>query len=473
MTETYPHAGWTVEDDYTIGDYSAILYRRRGFILIIIVASVISTLAISENIEPRYEARAVFYVPEDVTVPSSVAGQERTRARTPSGNRNAARAHIGILKGDDTRKAISKRFPSKSVDALRRDVDFGATREALVLVYARDKDPKLAADIANAYVEYFNAFARATVENDLALTVERIDEQIRDIDVDLAVAIQAKEQFDESHGISSLVTALQELERSRIDLRESLQSAMAQERSAREELNAAAEQLGRESEIYRNGKAILDDTLVAYLQKALAEIALDIAEKGTALSLDHPEVLGLQEKFKVARQNLTDALDRIASSPVKGANTLYEELRGKKTILWVQTQGDAERILALRDAIAEVDAHIAQLPAMFAESQKLDDAIRERRDLKLALQDARNNRQVGALDIMQTAIVVETAAPPVRPIFPILWLNILVSVGGGLVAGIVGAIMLEHVEATRRRKRLHALAVEAWALEAIQEQSSP
>ena len=54
-------------------------------------------------------------------------------------------------------------------------------------------------------------------------------------------------------------------------------------------------------------------------------------------------------------------------------------------------------------------------------------------------------------------VIIDTAEPPEYPAFPKLWLNILVSLGLGIIAGIAYVIFLDYLEEGSRQKRFRAL----------------
>jgi uncharacterized protein involved in exopolysaccharide biosynthesis len=60
-------------------------------------------------------------------------------------------------------------------------------------------------------------------------------------------------------------------------------------------------------------------------------------------------------------------------------------------------------------------------------------------------------------------VVVDYANPPVNPSFPIMWLNVLIALPFGLVAGIFYAFFIDYIEETskiRKRKIIKELLSE-------------
>ena len=83
---------------------------------------------------------------------------------------------------------IQKEFPHKTTKDLSiTDVDFTLTDEYMIEIYVRDRNPRLAADIANAYVKYFRQLMddyslkaqlgrQATMEEEIARNQKSLSE---------------------------------------------------------------------------------------------------------------------------------------------------------------------------------------------------------------------------------------------------------------------------------------------------------
>lgn len=202
--------------EMTLEDYWLAIYRRKWIVAAIVGTAVMFSVVASRFLPARYEASMTFYVPEDVTAPVDSAGKDTGKARLPSGNQDIGKAYSGILKGGDARKAINRRIPSKKEEELSRDVDFVVTREGFIKVYARDESPKQAAEVANAYADFFNDFSRATTEHETSQLISATEDELNGIKTQLRTLTEEKQRLRERYSISSLQTEMEELERSRV-----------------------------------------------------------------------------------------------------------------------------------------------------------------------------------------------------------------------------------------------------------------
>ncbi|MFV2045664.1 MAG: Wzz/FepE/Etk N-terminal domain-containing protein, partial [Anaerolineales bacterium] len=96
--------------EYTIDDYWSLIYRRRGIIILTVVLAGVFSGVISGKIPPSYEARAQFYVPQDVVL--ARGGPDEGGIRVP-GLKEQARAQVAILEARDASQSVADQFPDK------------------------------------------------------------------------------------------------------------------------------------------------------------------------------------------------------------------------------------------------------------------------------------------------------------------------------------------------------------------------
>lgn len=394
-------------------DYWMIVYRRRLSVLLLIVVSVASAIVISQSLAPVYEARAAFYVPASATTKRT--GTTDTDLPLPTSNQDDAKANIGILKGRDATRAISKMFPQKSVDALNKDVDFTAGRDGLIYVYVRDRDPQRAADIANAYTRYFNQFLLAALKDRLEPKVTALRTHMADVNTRLQAALLEKTQLQAKIGGPSLDSEAAELTRQRADL--------AREK---DELNAGSRAPGDAMTAARHSDA---NPVADEIEKNVADLKLQLAGKLIEDRPDHPEVRVLSERYASAQQALAAKRQRLAES-------------------------EASKSKNLGHMIAKRSQQLAALPELKRQESLLDQKIQTlSSDLSFLRQSYEEVSYAGVRSANQ-AITVETAWAPAGPVYPVIWLNALVAFILALFGGILYAFFLDYVSDARHRVRV-------------------
>lgn len=441
-------------DHYTIDDYYSQIYRRKWIVIFMVTLTVGFAIAASYIITPRYEAKTVFYVPDDIAVRDGTTSAAVSPARLPTGVVEHAKAYIGILQGKDAAAAIHAQFPHKTLEDLNRDVDFTPTRGGLIGIYVRDTDPQIAAEIANAYYTYFNNFHRVMAEKTAAESLKRIDERLVEVTTKLDEARVARKEFLEKNNIASLNTAVDEYEKQRALTRQSLQLASADLRDAEDRLVTLQSKLKAEGVAYQSGDITPTNMAMDLLRQTLSDIEIDLAAKRARWGDKHPQVLALVEKQRTAKANLDAEIKKAVANAAKQPDSIYESLRQRLALAQVDRDGAAGRVKKLSEELEQISTAIAAFPATLAQADKYNEAIQQQLDARRDLENARNDLLQSTLKQQNSALVVETAKPPRNAVFPILWLNIATATVFGLVLGVLYSLFLSHLEARRRMNRL-------------------
>ena len=190
----------------------------------------------------------------------------------------------------------------------------------------------------------------------------------------------------------------------------------------------------------------------------------DYLEKNS-ISSPKTELEGLQQRSLGAQYELRsaqvsrEALGRQIDSLEKQMSTqagIYQasKLREEVALRRAEREATEARIRGQERLIEETQARIRGIAAFAAEVERLEGLISSSMDSKRSLESLRNNLGLGSLQTKQVGLFVETATPPTTPVFPVVWLNVLVSAIVGLVIGILYVLMLEALAIRREQKRL-------------------
>ena len=179
----------------TLYDYWMALYSRKGIILLVSLSSMVLTLVISYFLPPIYEAKATLFFPSN-SIPTSYTSGSQTRiaqqALRPIPDEKEAGIHVGILKSPDMADRVHARFPTVARQFFTKNVDFVTSPQFFTDIYVRDRNPELAAAVANTYVEFYSEFhigllkeravrAQRVLERELAELDKRISRKTAEI----------------------------------------------------------------------------------------------------------------------------------------------------------------------------------------------------------------------------------------------------------------------------------------------------
>ncbi len=442
----------------TIDDYWVALYRRAGLIILVALVSAVVCGVVSRMMTPQYEAKAVFYVPQDAHASVGID----VGARLPSGLQDHARAFAEILQHVDAWRVVQSRIPQKPINRFGRDVDVVVSRESTIEVYVRDRDPELAAAIANGMIDYFNEFNRDILVGDLEHSIRSIGHELDLKDEEIAEAIQAQGEYMEEHDISSLATRGAGLEQTRLSLDESLRAAKLSQETIDDRIGSLQKQLEEEGESYAAGEIVVQSSTLTAFEQSLASLEVQLTGSRAELAGEHPQVKALERQVAEAEAMIAAERARLVRSKEK-PESLHAQLRRQLAGLYADRAAADTQISGLEEAMIRTDQQIGEMPQLVTEMALQDEVLANLRDQRRYMDSIRNTMTTKVLDLRETAVVIEAAVPPTTPAYPIIPLNIGVAGMLGLIVGIMYALVLEHGKERRRTKKLKNLEVERWA----------
>jgi len=439
-------------DERTLFDYWFVLYEQKRAILVVTAAAVLLAVGLSLLLPSIYEARAVFYVPPPTSQPLLERG---VVVPFPSGAQEEARAYVKILRGNNIQHRIRQKFLHHELGKLlARNVDFSTSREGMITIYVKDRDPELATAVANAYVATFDEFNQENTQLQVSYSLAAVERHIDEFTAALNQAQTLRQAFREQHFIASLQTELDELVKQRQTFQRELETDRVALEGLTEQLRSSKDELTREAKLYVPTEMVVTSPAIESLQKTLAELGIQLAGKRALLSENHPAVVALRDEYSKAKKSLEDAISRIEQSRSKALNSTYEALRQKVVISSIEQKGFEARIAGLQGVIATLNQNISSMPEIIEEAHHLDQDVQRNAELLTEAMKQREQLRTQVLRGHRSAVVVETALPPVAPVFPNLMINIVMALLLGLLGGVIYAFFLDYIAGMRRIHKL-------------------
>ena len=447
--------------------YWLILHRRSRLVALTFVAAVGFAILISLLLPKEYEARSVMFVPSsDVRV--SFRFNENSAGLTsapvfPTPDEDVAALHIGMLQSRDITQKISSEFPQKTPERLHLDVDFVTNKYFYIEIYVRDRDPKVAAAIANAYPRHFNDLQRSFLLTRFQETRRTLEAQIQKVSEALAQAKERKAEYEKKTKVLSVQMETEKLTNQKSALVSDLSSAQVDLTQAEEKLKSLKGQVEIEAKTYLPSEVVTTNALIEKLRGQISDLEIQLAGFGTDLTAEHPQAVAVRAQRDLAKAALEQEIQRVLKSQTKSSDSLSEKLRHDLAVAYVDSDVFRARIPALQDSIDTITRAIRELPDRERKFDEMDSTIRRHEATYQALLD--KEEEVGSQLTwqFQSAVVSEVAEPPDSPAFPVLWLNVAISGILGLIAGVLYAFFLEYLADVRRSMMLTETADEAVA----------
>jgi|SRR5579863_968894 len=438
-------------DGYTLYDYWFILYRRRWTVLLIVLFSLGFAGILSWVLPPVYQAKSVFFVPAKSNALAFFSGADSMRVSrfllAPEARGEQQKIFVGMLDSEALRQKVRELYPRKSLRSLKKDIDFKSGSDFLIEVYARDRDPKQAAGIANAYVRLFdrtlNSYSLNTTAGDLAT----MKQELAETEKKLAAARQNLTSFLQENKIAKVDQESDTLVKFRNELQKDSEETKVKLEETTIKLNSLQGQFAKESDSHNESAILaLTNPLIETLQKQLSDLESQLAGARAKYTDSHPEVASLRAQYAQKKKDLSEEVKRSMESTEKSPNSFLENLRQEMVRLFVDKETLRARIDGLAKAIAAVGQQITIFPAVQARYQELNREVDQYQklseNLKTAIEEAAAQQQ---RDI-RNVVVVDEALPPDEPAFPDPVLNLFVALGLGAVGGIFYAYFIDYVD---------------------------
>lgn len=445
--------------DRTLLDYWLILYRRRWIILTIALSAMVTAWVLSTRMDPIYEAVAVFFVPKESDKTTFFAAPSGTMVRAPLFPEAAEEPHapyIGILKSWAIPKLVHEEFPNKPIEEIRKDMDWLLTDQFMILVFARDKNPEVAAGIANAYVKYFNQLLGQyslpaqgqtldTIEGEIAVNEERLTE-----------ATRALERFQLENKTANLEEEAKQLITMRTNFESLLETARIQLNETMKKIVATQRESERERGFLRASELVVTSPLLETLKSKLVDIEAQMAAARVDLKESHPQFLALKRNYEEIHRNIAQEVEKVINSQVQAPDTFYEGLRRRLVDLFVDRERLGATIASHRNVVADIESRIVEIPKLRTRLTKLSVEMDRYKSRGEILRLNSEEIKVQTKRSPQVAVVVDPATPPTKPIFPKPILNLIVALFVGLGGGLFYAFFVDYLEGTRE-KRIYKL----------------
>lgn len=298
----------------------------------------------------------------------------------------------------------------------------GQTR--IIEVYSENTDPKLAADVANRLV---NEFIEQNVEarwKATQKTGEFLNRQLEDMRARLEQSEDALQNYLRRSGLMMTGEKNNVSEEKLLLIQDSLtkaQSDLVAKQSRYEMAKSAAPETLPD---------VLNDSVLRDYETKLAELKRQEADLAESFTPDHPRVKKVAAQLVALERRYNDTRNAI----VVRIRNEYEEAARKQRLLEMDYRAQSsvvadqgEKSVQYNILKREVDSNRTMYEAM--------------------LQRVKESRIASAMKASNVR-VVDPAKPARRPARPILWVNMLLGLLGGTLAGIALVVATERADRT-------------------------
>jgi polysaccharide biosynthesis transport protein len=418
----------------TLQQFILILWARRTLALAILGVTVLSTLVVSLLLPKEYTATTSLVL--DVKSPDPIAGMVMQGMMTPgymatqldiiSSDRVAGRV-VKLLGFERNADAVEKwkeasegkgTLESYYANALQKKLDIKPSRESNVInINFSAGDPQFAAVVANA-------FAQAYIDTSIELRVEParqysawFEERQKGLRSNLEKAQAKLSAYQQDKGIVVTDERAMDAETARLnELTSQLTQAQAQTSDATSRQKSGTSELSTE---------VLQNPLIQNLKAEIARSESRLAEIGSNLGKNHPQVQQLEAQIAGQRQQLNKEIGRISG----GAAVANRFGAVKQEELKAAIEEQKKRVLAMKSERDQLSVLVNDVDT----ARKAYEAVGQRMTQStLEGQSQQTN-----------VLILSPAVEPTLHSRPKVLLNVLLSIFLGTLLGVGAALVRE------------------------------
>jgi succinoglycan biosynthesis transport protein ExoP len=328
-------------------------------------------------------------------------------------------------------------------DLLLRNLDLKPSRDSSVVdITFEARDPKFAADVANAFAEAYQRVNLDLRVEPAKQTAAWFDEQLRQLRKNLEESQARLSAYQQKKGF----TATDE----RLDIESARLGELSQQYTATQA--AAADALSRQRQLddfLARGASpetlpdVLANPVIQGLKTQLANSLSKFEQISSQLGANHPEIRRLKADIAEQRQQLSGEIHNVSSAIGNSARLAQR------------------RQAELAQAVADQKARMLRVNQGRDEMAAL---LKEVESAQHAYEAAASRFTTTNLESQATSTTISLlnpATPPPFPSFPILWINVLVGIVSGLILGTGLALVSELIDRRVRSEEDLVLSLDA------------
>jgi len=431
-------------------DYLEVLQRRKWIVIEVFIV-LVGTVALGSFLQtPIYRATVALLV--ETEAPAFGRYSELPLVATA--------LQVSRIQSVETHKRLITRRPlltaviealglEASAKKLEKQISVETFRDTDVFeIHVDDKDPVLAADIANSVADNYVLFNQEYRRESAKSAASFLEEQLAAVKEDLVQAEEEVEQYKRATGISDLdeetrqqIDVLGKLEGEQASAEANAQAASAQDR-------VIEEKLSEQEQFQLRASTEAPNPVIQDLETELARLETQRAGLLEEYVAESSQVRTVDAQIDKLKQQLSQQLETVLAASTRAANPVRDELLADAARNRAAAVAAHKRAEALSEAVRRAQARLGDIPATEKELARLLRAKNVAdRVYTLLLEKYQDVRVAEAMSLSNVRLV-EPAAIPESPIKPRKKLNIALACIFGLILGIMLASLIEYLDDT-------------------------
>ena len=454
---------------FSFRDFLTAVFKRKNHIFLFFIITVGAVVSITFLIEPKYRATTQLLVKigrQNVYNLPSSAGERIVNSNLT----NQINSAIELLKSRSlAEKALNKLGPytvypmkespdgeesrrpvkefSKRSDLAKKLLKFrkelsieGIKKSNIIEISFKHKNPEIAADVVNIFGETYLDEHIQIYKNTRSLIFFKYQSQ--DLQNRLEKSEKELSQFKKDNNVTILEQQQQLLLKQISDLRVDLNSVLSREAETKNQISEIKKQLSQTPETIPQGEETnQNELLISRLEVLLMDLRIEEKKLQTRYTPQNRLVKNVKERIAIVEAKLAEHENKLYQKSTLGLNATYLRLKEELFLNQSKLKALAAKKEMQKGQLADYQNEIKDLNEMEMKLSALQQSIDLNREnyrlyhAKLEearIEEAMDNQKINDVILMGRAL------PPLKPVSPKYFLNILL----GLVLGSLGGISL-------------------------------
>lgn len=447
------------EEEISLSELFYIIWKRRNLIFSLFIISVIIALVYSLISPKIYEAKTVILLPQQSGSSSALSLLAQSLPislglpSTPSANM------VAILKSRSAAEYVFQKLKLESyfqeknyedaIEKLMKSIKVTTNeKENTITLTAEAKDPKLAADIANTYIEALEKINASLGIYTAKRTKEFLEKQIERVKKDLETAENKLKEFQEKNLIFSIDDEAKAIIDTLAKIESERQMTSISLKVAQDNFENLKKELIKQQKIQE--KDLLAITSLTYTSTVLSELRNKLISQESELALlsidygeNHPKVMSMKYMIEETKKTMKEELNRIYKAI--NNSSLYDLFNLQMSILVYDSKEKA-----LKNVLEEYQKRLSRLPELGLTLSKLMRDVKVQETLYTMLLSQYEQARIDETKELAPISVLDPAVPPSKKSKPSTVLNLLIAGVSSIFLGIFLVFFLNFLENFKR-----------------------
>ncbi|HEA67868.1 MAG TPA: hypothetical protein ENI07_13755 [Desulfobacterales bacterium] len=442
----------------SLRDFLHVLFKRKSQIILFFFVTVFTVAVGTFVIKPTYEAKTQLLVKmgrENLYVPPSGGNNPII-----SFNRDdQINSEIELLKSRSLAETVVASLGpgniykdlghSDAVLRLQKALWVGGIKKSNVIsITFKHKDPNMAAQVVNTLAEAYLDKHLAVHKNPVSYNF--FEEQSQILKIKLEAAEKELQEFKKQHNVTALGEEQRLLLGQIASLGAELNRTVSRAAETANRVRQIQQQIDKTPEIIPQGEEVDHNPfLISNLEARLVELELKEKRLLTKYTIQSRLVQNVKEEIRLVRNKLAEQESKRYGKSRTGLNTTYQTLNEEL----YQNQAEQKALIGKKKAQTQqlmvFQAKLEQMNQIEVKLSQLQQAVDvDRQNYRLYLTKFEEARISDVMDTKKIANVslIEPAFPPLKPVSPKVFLNLVLSIFLGAFGGLGLAFFIEYLD---------------------------